>query len=137
MLMIARELMQADPVTVPADAPMLDVQHLLVTAQISGVPVVDGDGAVVGVISSSDVLRAFDEALDEDVDEGEAEDLEERLQSITAGEIATPEVVWVPPDMEVERVSELMRSQGIHRVLVGSAERLDGILTAFDLLRAV
>jgi CBS domain-containing protein len=135
--MIARDLMHAEPVTVPEDASLLAVQHLLVTAQISGVPVVDDNGAVVGVISSSDVLRAFDVALDEDADEGEAEQLEDRLNAITAAEIATPEVVWVAPDMPAKQVAEVMRTQGIHCVLVGTAERLDGILTAFDLLRAV
>jgi CBS domain-containing protein len=135
--MIARDFLHPDPVTVPAEASLLDVQHLLVTAQISGVAVVDSEGAVVGVISSSDVLRALDEALDEDVDEGEHDDLEERLHSITAADIATPEVVWVSPDAEAGRIAEVMRSHGIHRVLVGTAERLDGIVTAFDLLRAV
>jgi CBS domain-containing protein len=60
-----------------------------------------------------------------------------RLPANTAAAIATPEVVWVAPDATVARVAEVMRSHGIHRVLVGTANHLDGVVTAFDLLRAV
>jgi CBS domain-containing protein len=82
-------------------------------------------------------LRAIEQACDEDRDAGEPDELRESLQTITAGDIATPEVVWVSPDTPVSQVAELMRAEGIHRVLVGSRERLEGILTSFDILRAV
>lgn len=132
----ARELMHVTPVTVPAHGTLPEVLHLLVVTGISGVPVVAASGAVVGVISSTDILRAVEQALDEDRDEGEPDDPLESLRTVTAGELATPEVVWVSPDAPVAQVAEVMRLEGIHRVLVGASARLEGILTAFDLLRA-
>jgi CBS domain-containing protein len=129
--------MHVAPVTVPAQGSLPDVLHLLVVAGISGVPVVASSGVVVGVLSSSDVLRAIEHALDEDRDEGEPDDLSESLHAITAGDMATPEVIWVDPETPVAQVAQIMRREGIHRVLVGSSERLEGILTAYDLLRAV
>lgn len=129
--------MHADLVTVPPDQSLLEVLHLLVVAGVGGVPVVREDGAVVGVLTATDVLHAIEQAVDEDRDAGEPEDLHESLRRITAGEIATPDVVWVSPDTTVAKVSQIMRAEGIHRVLVGSKRRLDGILTSFDLLRAV
>ena len=51
--------------------------------------------------------------------------------------IATPEIIFVSPDAPAAEVAQLMRTEGIHRVLVGTKQRLEGILTAFDLLRAV
>src|SRR5690242_5456486 len=137
MAMTAGELMHVNTVTVPAHERLLDVLHLLVRAGVGSVPVVGRDGAVIGVLSSTDVLRAIDQAADEDRDVAELDDLRESLRMITAGEVATPDVVWVPADMPVAQVSERMRAEGIHRVLVGSSERLEGILTSFDLLRAV
>jgi len=134
---VARDLMHADPVTVPAAMPYLELQHLLVAAQINGVPVVDAAGAVVGIVTAADLLRAADQALDEDVDEGEPETIAARFEALTAGDLATREVIWVAPDMQIKRVAERMRADGIHRVLVGERGRLDGILTAFDLLQAV
>jgi len=133
----ARELMHKDTVTVPAQESLLEVLHLLVVAGVSGLPVVGRDGAIVGVLSSTDVLAAIEQACDADRDEDEPEDVRESLQAITAGEIATPEVIWVSPDTTVAEVSRIMRAEGIHRVLVGTSEKLEGVLTAFDLLRAI
>ena len=135
----ARDLMKPDPITVAGDMPLLQVQHLFVILQISGAPVVDDAGHVIGVISSSDLLRVVDQALDEDIDpmpsaEG---DMPERWSELSASDVATPEVVWVEPDASLASVADVMRTEGIHRVLVGRDSRLEGILTAFDLLQAV
>jgi CBS domain-containing protein len=136
MTLLARELMQPNPITVSSHMPLLELQHLLVVAHISGVPVVGADGQVTGVVSATDVLSAIEQALDEDHDPGESDDLLDELRAITAGDIATPEVVWVSPDTAVADVARMMRAEGIRRVLVGNG-RLEGILTAYDLLRAV
>jgi len=136
MTLLARELMQPNPVTVSSQTPLLELQHLLVVAHISGIPVVGADGQVTGVVSATDVLSAIEQALDEDHDPGESDDLLGELRAITAGDIATPEVVWVSPDTPIAEVARTMRAEGIRRVLVGNG-RLEGILTAYDLLRAV
>lgn len=136
MTLLARELMQPNPVTVSSQTPLLELQHLLVVAHISGIPVVGADGQVTGVVSATDVLSAIEQALDEDHDPGESDDLLGELRAVTAGDIATPEVVWVSPDTPIAEVARTMRAEGIRRVLVGNG-RLEGILTAYDLLRAV
>ena len=137
MQLVVRDLMQTAPLTVPATTPLLELQHLLVVAQVSGVPVVDPDGEVVGIVSATDVLRATDQAFDEDRDAAEPDILVDRLRTLTARDLATPEVIWVSPEMPLARVAQRMRADGIHRVLVGESGRLEGILTAFDLLRGV
>jgi len=129
--------MHANAVTVPAQEPVLEVLHLLVVAGIGGVPVVGTRGEVVGVLSASDVLRAVEQVCDEDRDAGEHAGVRDSLQTLTAGDIATPDVVWVSPTTSAAQVSEIMRAEGIHRVLVGSSDSLVGILTSFDLLRAI
>jgi len=91
-------------------------------------------------VSSVDLLRAFDQVFDEDIDVGESTDPArrfERLETLTAGDLATPDPLWVAPDAAASEVAQIMRREGVHHVLVGSAGRIEGILTSFDLLAAV
>ncbi len=132
MTLLARDLMQKEPVTVPADMRFRQIQHLFVVARIGGAPVVDPSGNVVGVISTTDLLGAIEQASDEDVDPGADE-----LEALTAIDLATPEVIWVSPAASVTEVAQVMQARGVHRVLVGDDERLVGIVTAFDLLQAL
>lgn len=137
MTTLARDLMQANLVTVRESSSLLDVIHLLVRANISGVPVVDAAGTVVGVISATDALQAFDQVFDDDQDEAEADEPLDRVRMLEAGDLATPEIVFVAPTASANEVARLMRNEGIHRVLVGTRERLEGIISAFDLLESV
>ncbi len=140
MTACARDLMTAAPLTVRADAPVLEVVHLFVEAQIGGAPVVDADGAVSGAISRLDLLRAIDQVCDEDLDPGEPDQsrgVAEQLAGLLAGDVASPDPVWVAPETPVTEVAQLMRRLGVHRVLVGGEGQVAGILTAFDLLAAV
>ncbi len=134
---IARDLLEGDPLTVAAATPVLEVQHLLVLAHVYGMPVVEEDGRVIGMVSAVDVLRAIDQALDPDLDDGESEDTFEPLRTLTARDIAGDHVLWVDPTMPVDEVAAQMRSAGAHRVLVGTGGKLEGVLTAYDLLAAV
>jgi CBS domain-containing protein len=59
-----REIMQGDVVTVTTDATVRDLARLLADEQISGVPVLDGAGRLVGVVSSTDVVRLAAEESD-------------------------------------------------------------------------
>jgi CBS domain-containing protein len=146
MAICARDLMQRDPVTLAPSMAFLEIQHLFVVAQISGAPVVDR-GVVLGIISSTDLLRIADQACDDEVDVIPPEPahpdhpagpaLPELLEAMTAADIVTPDPVWVTPDTPIDQVAKLMRSAHIHRVLVGEAGRLDGLISTFDLLAAI
>lgn len=136
-MQIVRDLMERNVLTIPASMPFDEIVRLVVVAGIHGAPVIDEKGAVVGLISVMDLLRASDQAHDDDQDEGEGSDPGAELSSATAIELASPEPTWVSPDTPAGEVARLMRDAGIHRVLVGTRGRLEGIVTAFDLLRAV
>lgn len=136
-MQIARDLMQRNVLTIPASMPFAEIVRLIVVAGIHGAPVIDEKGAVVGLISVMDLLRASDQAHDDEQDEGEDSDPGVQLCSATAIELASPEPTWVTPETPAGEVAQLMRDAGIHRVLVGTGGRLEGIVTAFDLLRAV
>ena len=58
---LARDVMQTHLVTVEPELPLVDVHRLFVEEEITGAPVVDETGRLLGVISSTDLLRAVDE----------------------------------------------------------------------------
>ena len=134
---VARELITTEPFTVAAATPVLEVQHLLVLAQASGMPVVEEDGRVIGIVRAIDVLRALDQVLDPDLDDGESDDLFEPLRALTARDIASVELVWIDPETPATEVAAQMRETGVQRVLVGVAGKLEGMLTPYELLAEI
>lgn len=138
MALQARDLMTPQPLTLRPDTPFLEIQHLFIEARIGGAPVVDEHGGVRGIVTATDLLTVVDQVCDEDDDAADdAEALAERLDAMTASDIATPEVAWVAPDADVAEIAHRMHHEGLHHVLVGTDHNLLGVLTAFDLLRAV
>jgi CBS domain-containing protein len=146
----ARDIMQTHVVSVSPQDPLSSVHRLFFEEDINGAPVVDDQEFVVGVISSSDLLRAaadehdsargdpgyFRELLEfsgpdwENAPEGYLDRLRER----TVEDYMTEDAVSVPPDASIAEVARAIRSHGVHRVLVVDAGRLAGIISTFDLV---
>jgi CBS domain-containing protein len=154
MTLHARDLMEPDPITVSPETPLVGVHQLFVEEEINGAPVVDDSGKVLGVISSLDLLRAVQDEYGRGVATGPAylreelpysgpdwagapQDFQDRLGQLTAMDAAIPDVVTVGPDATLAQVASTMRRERIHRVFVVEDGRLLGILTTFDLLRAL
>jgi CBS domain-containing protein len=135
MQLFARDLMERNVLTIPAAMSFREIQRLFVVAGCHGAPVVDDAGNVLGIVSAMDLLRAADQADDEDRDPGEDHDFD--VSTLTATELATPEPVWVELDASALQIAQVMRREGIHRVLVRQDGKLVGIVSAFDLCRAV
>jgi CBS domain-containing protein len=143
MASTARDLMTANLITVRGDAPVLEVIHLFVEAQIGCVPVVDGHGNLLGLVTAADLLAALDQALDQDVDDGEevdgeagGNDTSARLARLTAIEAANPEPTCVVPDTPLTDVARIMRDERIHCVIVREGAKPVGVVTTLDLLVA-
>ena len=91
------ELMQKDVKAVRPDVSVADVIASLADAHVSGVPVVDRHGQMLGVISSTDVLTQ----------EAEAEDTDARttlLESTLARDIMTPHPLTIDPFSEIDQL---------------------------------
>jgi len=146
----ARDVMQTGVATIDRDATLLDAHRLLVEEEIHGAPVVDEDGAVVGVISTLDILRAVREEHDSAAADptyyreflefsgpdwaSGPEDFQDRLSQVTVADAMTGSVVAVRPDTPVPEIARLLRSNRIHRVLVTEGDQLVGIVSTFDLV---
>jgi len=149
MTLTARDLMQKDVVSIAPETPLASVYRVLVAESITGAPVVDDDGRVLGVISSADLLRAMAEEQDSGDagsyfegllefssarGEGLPEDFQNRLEQIPASEAMTEGAISVSPDTPLAEIARTLRFQRIHRVLVVEDGVLEGIVTSFDLV---
>lgn len=146
----ARDVMSRSVVSVGPDTPLLDVYRLFVAEQIHGAPVVDDEELLIGVISSSDLLRAADEERDTAIassdylrdlvefsgpDWGKGpSDFQNRLAAVTVADVMTPTAVTVRPDTPVAEVARVLRQHQVHRVWVEDAGRVCGVVSTFDLL---
>jgi len=156
MLLHASDVMARDLITVTPETPILDIHRLFVEEEIHGAPVVGDDGIVYGVVSTLDLLRVVRDELEPGTGETRASyfrdelelggsdwqrmpvDFQDRMQSVTAEQAMTTELVTVKPDATIEEVARTMLEHRIHRVLVtGDDRQLEGVISAFDLLRVL
>jgi len=128
--MRVRELMQRAVKTVSLDAAVNEAVVTLADSHISALPVVDGQGRMVGVISSSDILTSEAEAEDATAREALFEDTMLR-------DIMTPHPLTVPPDADVREAAQQMLYADIHRLFVVDSERVVGVISTTDIMRAV
>ncbi len=138
-----KDVMTEDVLTVPTGKTLKETAQLLADTGISGMPVVDDDRNVVGVISEADIL--FKERSPErrrggsfawlffpDMIENEA-----KLDARTAGEAMSAPPVTIGPNRPVGEAAARMLDEGINRLPVVDDEgKLIGIVTRADLVRA-
>jgi len=106
-----KEIMTSPVLTVLDDAPLSTVAAVLRDHRISGVPVVDHSGAVVGLVSEYDLLARSGEA---------------------AGDVMTTSLISVSEDTDVDEVRHLLVERRIHRVPVLAGGRLVGVVSRAD-----
>ncbi|MFJ9642025.1 CBS domain-containing protein [Streptomyces sp. NPDC004244] len=124
------DLMTDEVVSVAPGTAFKDVAKLLAQYDISGVPVLDDEDRVVGVVSQTDVLaQAPPDPLASPRDGDPA-------RPVTAGELMSAPAVTVHADATAADAARLMTRRGIERLPVVDVEdRLVGIVTRRDLLR--
>lgn len=144
----AIDVMQRDLVTVHAGDPLREVERVLAEAQVSGVPVLDDNDHVIGVVSTTDLVsrRADDEGpertdyRDVDEDDDETEVVAYRRAVVhepCAGDLMTPDVASVAPLASLREVAHQMVDRQVHRLLVVDQGRLVGLVSTMDVLRAI
>ncbi|CAN5762188.1 CBS domain-containing protein [soil metagenome] len=122
------ELMQSNVRTVPCETSIAEAVVSLADAHVSGMPVVDGSGRMVGVVSTTDVLTA----------EAESDDGRRRLLRDTAvQDIMTPRPFTVASDDDVREAARQMLYADVHRLFVTDGDRLIGVISTTDIVRAV
>jgi CBS domain-containing protein len=144
--MNARDVMTRDVVSVASDTPMRKIAALLVEKRISGVPVVDGSGAPIGMVSEGDLIGRSEAEREARQDwwlmtlaEGEAVNPEflASLSYPTARDMMSTPVISIAEETSLGEIAELLTTHRIKRVPVVCDGRLVGIVSRADLVRAL
>lgn len=132
-------LMTREVVSVHGDAPFKELARTLSQHQVTAVPVVDGEGRVVGVVSEGDLLRKTADQAATQGDPPAVPDLEAweraKAEGTRAEELMSAPAVCARPEWTVAEAARLMEVQGVKRlVVVDDEDRLVGIVSRRDLL---
>jgi CBS domain-containing protein len=122
------ELMTPDPVVIADSASAEAAVRLLEQNEISGLPVVDADGLLIGIISEADVVRAR-----------ASERLWQRWPQLRARHIMHAPAMTADPGMTLEEAARLMEAAHVHRLIVVGEDQATpiGIFSTSDLVRAL
>lgn len=139
-----RDVMARSVVTVDRVTPLKDVAGLLVDRRISGVPVLDSDGTVVGVVSEADLLvkeQGPDAIRHRRIarifgDSSESRAQLAKLAAVTAGEAMTAPAVTIGSGRPISEAAAVMTARKMNRLPVVDEGRLVGIVTRANLVRA-
>lgn len=141
--MKVRDVMTSSVVTVTPDTTLQEVARLLTERRVSGVPVVRPDGTCIGVISEADLIvkergrpvgrrGPLDWLLGESVDP----EVQRRRAATQAEDAMSSPVVTVEADRPLREAADLMIDRRVNRLPVVVEDRIVGIVTRADLVRA-
>jgi CBS domain-containing protein len=135
------DVMTRDVVSVTPETPLKDVAAVLVERGISGLPVCEADGSVVGVLSEADLLVKQGGSPERSgglftwlVETAAAPDLA-KLRAHTAGGAMTAPAITVGTHTPVSEAARTMVALGVNRLPVVEDDHLVGIVTRADLVR--
>jgi CBS domain-containing protein len=147
---VVRDIMDPDPPTVRPDSPVEEVVETLRRHELPGVPVVDADGAVVGIVTEADLVLPDDEGdlhiphyinlFGGTIFLEPLSRFEQRLRKAFASkaeDMMTGDPDTVAPDTSVREAARIIHESGHNRLPVVEDGRLVGVVTRVDVLGAL
>lgn len=137
--------MTPDVVTVRPDTPVREIARILVDNRIGAVPVVDGDGSLVGIVSEADLMRRVESHTERRPSRWAAllltpdEQLEayRKTQGRRAQDVMTAQVVSADEDTDVRSIATLLEEHGVKHVPIVRGSELVGIVSRANLLHGL
>ncbi|MGO6735862.1 CBS domain-containing protein [Rhizobium ruizarguesonis] len=143
--MLVQAIMTSPPITVPASCSVAEAAKRMLDNKISGLPVVDANGALVGIVSEGDFLRRSELNTERKrswllewlTSPGKIADEYVRTHGRRVEEVMTVPVSAIAPTASIADAVSLMERQDVKRLPVVADGRLVGIVARSDLLRAL
>lgn len=149
MVKTVAEVMTPDPIVVGPQTPIREAIKIIAERSISGLPVVDDTGKLVGVISETDLLwqetgieppvyiMFLDSVIYLENPARYDQELHKALGQ-TVGEVMSDDPVTIKPDQPLRKAAKLMQEKSIRRLAVtDNAGKLIGVLTSGDIVRVM
>jgi len=143
------DVMSRDPVVVKSETPLKEAVQILAERRISGLPVVDDAGKLVGIISETDLMwqetgvtpPAYIMFLDSVIYLQNPGNYERDLHKVlgqTVGEVMSKNPITISANKSLKEAAKVMQEHSVHRLPVLDSEgQVIGILTRGDVIRAM
>jgi CBS domain-containing protein len=143
--MRAHQIMTQHVISIGADASIVEAAQMMLRYHISGLPVVDASGKLVGIVSEGDFIRRAEIGTETRRDRwlrflvgtGRIAADFVRSHGRKVGEIMTPNPLTVTEDAPLDRIARIMETGNVKRLPVMRGDRLVGIVTRSDFLATV
>lgn len=143
--MLAKDVMTKSVVTVDPGATVLQAVRLMLQKRISGLPVVDASGNLVGIVTEGDFLRRVETKterrrprwLEFILGPGRLADEYVHSHGSKVAEVMTPEPLTIAEDTPLDEVVQTMETRGVKRLPVVRGKRVVGIVSRANLLHAL
>ena len=139
MQFYVKDIMSTNLITIKENTSIRDAIKIFSNNQVSGLPVLDQNDTLVGVISASDIIENesshafYSSPFKEDMELELLKDTKFLDQPVLT--IMSTDLFIIEPDSTIAKMSELMYNEKIHRLLVAEYDKLVGIVSAFDVLK--
>ena len=144
----ASDIMTTEVITVKTNTSLKELARILYENHINGVPVVDDDGLLIGIICESDLIRKdkklhiptvvtiFDAVLYLESPKKMEKEIQ-RVNATTVEDLYTKEVLTVDEKTPLDEIATLMTQKKIYTIPVMDGDRLVGIIGKADLIRTL
>ena len=144
----AKDIMAKDVITITPETDISRAVELLLNNHINGVPVVDGQGTLKGILCQSDLifqqktisLPPILTFLDGIIPLSSSKKLEQEMKKIAAGTVAqamVPDPTTVTPDTPVSDIAAMMVEKHFHTIPVVQEGKVVGVVGKEDVLRTL
>ncbi|MBT3783423.1 CBS domain-containing protein [bacterium] len=127
--MKARDMMTFRVVTIGEGESVETARDLIVEESIKGLPVLDAEGKLCGIVTQSDLFQIW-----EMMEQGWLKK-DEFINETKVRDVMVKKVVTVQEDATLDEVSKTIVENSVHRVLVMDGENVSGIISTLDLLK--
>ncbi len=143
--MQAKDIMTTNVITVTGDSRVDEIAALLLQRNISGVPVVDAEGRVLGIVSEGDLMRRPESGTERQrswwlrlmADSKEDAEQYTKTHGMRAEEVMTRDVIAVSEDTSVGDIAQILEERRIKRVPVLRDGKLVGLVSRANLLHGL
>ena len=147
-MLIASDIMTTDVVTVKKETPLKELAAILYQRHINGVPVVDDDGRLIGIICESDLIRKDRKLhiptvftlLDGLIFLERPKKMEEEIKRLGASvveDLYSRDVITVEERTPIDEIATIMSEKKAYTIPVMDGERIVGIIGKADLIRTL
>lgn len=144
----AKDIMTREVITVKPNTTIEELAHIFIEKKISGAPVVDDNGDLIGIVTENDlisqnkrlhiptVVRLFDAFIMLESPSKIEKEIK-KMAAVTVADICVSDVITVAEDTPVEDIATIMSEKKVHLIPVVEGKNVRGIIGKMDLIKGM